>query len=68
MIFTSPSSADDHEDVLYGRRWRHQSDETGPPRRPNNAEKLGMGGRVTPRAIAYAAVQVRNNALFFFLD
>ena len=68
MIFTSPSSVDDHEDLFYGRQWRHQSDDTGPPRCPNNAEKLGMGSRVTPRAITYAVVQVRNNTLFFFLD
>ena len=36
----------------------------GPPKRPNNAEKHGMDGRVTPRAIAYAAVQVRNSLRF----
>ena len=32
---------------------------TGPPKRPNNAEKHGMDACVTPRSIAYIAVLVR---------
>ena len=60
MIFTSPSSASGNIDATeapvnpppYGRHRK------GPSKRPPVATKLGMGGRVTARAIAYAAVVV----------
>jgi len=42
------------------RTRRGKSFGAGPPKRANNAELHGMDGSVTPRAIAYAAVQVGN--------
>jgi hypothetical protein len=56
MIFTSPSSARGNLDVEVtepqGRRRRI------PSKRPPVATQLKMDGQVTPRAIAYTAVQV----------
>jgi len=42
------------------RTQRGKSSGVGPPKQANNAELHGMDGSVTPRAIAYAAVQVCN--------
>ena len=58
MIFTSPSSAKGNLDAeavpeSQGRRKKI------PSKRPPVATQLKMDGQVTPRAIAYAAVQVR---------
>jgi len=47
LIFTSPSSA----------YKENQADRSRGPRRRNVASVLGMDQRVTPRAIAYAAIQ-----------
>lgn len=59
MIFTSPSSARGNLDAgvttepeAQGRRRKV------PSKRPPVATQLGMGGQVTARSIAYAAVQV----------
>ena len=57
MIFTSPSSARgnlDAEDVPEPQRKRRKA----PSKRPPVARQLAMDDQVTPRAIAYAAVQV----------
>ena len=60
VIFTSPSSVDHDPGEQNNRLRRGKSGRTGPPKRTNNAELHRMDGSVTPRAIAYAAVQVCN--------
>ena len=67
MIFTSPSSAKGNIDATEGpadpqpRGGRKKKTSKRPP----VAAKLGMDGKVTARAIAYAAVQVRCFLCFF---
>ena len=57
MIFTSPSSSKGNLDtaVVPEPRGRHKKT---PSKRPPVATQLKMDDQVTPRAIAYAAVQV----------
>ncbi|KAF9781120.1 hypothetical protein BJ322DRAFT_1010928, partial [Thelephora terrestris] len=61
LIFTSPSSAEGSFDVPDNCARRGKSTSAGPPKRANNAELHGMDGSVTPRAIAYSAVQLHFN-------
>ena len=67
-IFTSPSSAkyvseDDDDENMPPAKLRKISSSNKPVRR-NVATKLHLNGKVTPRSIAYAAVQV---CLFYYM-
>lgn len=67
-IFTSPSSAkyvseDDDDENMPPAKLRKISSSNKPVRR-NVATKLHLNGKVTPRSIAYAAVQI---CLFYYM-
>lgn len=67
MIFTAPSSARGNLDAEEVPEPRRRPQKKMPSKRPPVADQLRMDGKVTPRAIAYAAVQVHHSPSFLSL-